>query len=176
MGKATQGSAAMARQAARRWPGQRWALNGLLGLLALASACTPRHNLTLPGEFARYEHGDPNRWVTSEGVVLRAREVDDPPKATLAFWTEALVHHLERRGYRVSAPATFRTTGGVEAQRVDAITHRGAEDWLLVTAIFVVGGRLLLVEATGPWTQLHPMDASLQRALAGFQPAGSAQQ
>lgn len=167
MGNVTQNGEATRR---RRW---RWGALALL--LVVAAGCTPRHNLSLPGAFARYDHGDPNRWVTAEGVVLRAREVEDPPKATLAFWTEALVHHLERRGYRVSKPVPFRTNGGVEAQRIDALTHRGAEDWLLVTALYVVGERLLLVEATGPWTQLQPMDASLQKALAGFEPAGTAQ-
>jgi hypothetical protein len=154
----------------------RWlSLLTLLAMFGAVSACTPRHGLTLPGEFARYEHGDTNRWVTAEGVVLRAREVEDPPKATLSFWTEALVHHLERRGYRVSKPVSFRTTGAIDAQRIDAITHRGAEDWLLVTALYVHGERLFLVEATGPWAQLQPMDASLQRALVGFEPAGTAQ-
>ncbi len=145
----------------------------LLAASLLLGACGPQHALQAPSGFARYSEDDGNRWVTPDGVVLRAREIDEPPEATLAFWSEALSRHLERSGYRVEKPRDFRTRDGMEASRVDAIGHRGAEDWLLVTAIYVQGPRLWLVEATGPWRQLQPLSDALQQALTTFKPEGT---
>ncbi len=151
---------------------KRWRSAWLAACLLLC-ACAPHHALQAPPGFARYGEDDGNRWVTPDGVVLRAREIEEPPEATLAFWSEALSRHLERSGYRVEPARAFRTVGGLEASRVDAIGHRGAEDWLLVTALYVQGPRLWLVEATGPWRQLHPVSDSLQQALTTFTPEGT---
>ncbi len=142
----------------------------LLGLTLLAGGCTPKVDLKPPSAFARFTKGNPNRWITADGVRMRARTVDNEPAATLAFWKEALARHLDRRGYLRKAERCFTTQAGLKGCTLDRMQPRGSEDWVLSVTLFVDGKDIHLVEVVGPWARWQSHEAKLRAAMANFVP------
>jgi hypothetical protein len=140
--------------------------------LCLVAACTPAYEIEAPKSFRRYERSRDFRWITPEGGLLRGREVANEPAATLDFWTEATVHHLERRGYKLQKTRSFRCAAGLDGKRIDLLVPRGGEDWLFTVGLMVDGDRILIIEAGGPWAQMHPLDTEIQHAMTSFRPQG----
>ncbi len=147
---------------------RRWALGALLCIGALG--CGPAYRIETPKSFRRYQQSHDFRWITPEGVVLRGREVENEPRATLAFWSQATQHHLERRGYKLQTKRAFRTAEGLDGERLDFLVPRGGEDWLFSVGLIVREARIYVLEAGGPWAQMHPLDAELQGVFASFRP------
>lgn len=139
-------------------------------LLTLVVGCGPTYRMDAPSSFKRYERSSDFRWITPEGVVLRAREVANEPVATLAFWAEATRHHLERTGYKLHKQSSFRTQSGLAGERLDFMVPRGGEDWQFTVGLLLHGDRLIILEAGGPWAQVHALDAELDGALRSFDP------
>lgn len=140
-------------------------------LFALAAGCGPAYQVETPKSFRRYEQSADFRWITPEGVVLRGREVKNEPRAELPFWAEATRHHLERKGYKLQKERDFQSASGTAGKRLDFLVPRGGEDWLFTIALMVEGERVLLIEAGGPWAQMHPLDAEIDGMLKSFRPA-----
>ncbi|MBU0550150.1 hypothetical protein KKF91_19965 [Myxococcota bacterium] len=148
----------------------RRALILLLSLLSL-SACGPSYTLQAPERFKRFEQSDAFRYITADGVMLKAREVPNEPKAELAFWVDAMSGHLEKRGYAVkSAKACFQTTKGLDGCTLEFLVPHGAEDWVMSETLFVVGERVILVEVAGPYPLYAPLEEDLKAAMKTFDP------
>jgi hypothetical protein len=53
---------------------------------------------------------------------------------------------------------------------VEFLLPHGAEDWVLSETLFVVGDRVVLVEAGGPYERFARIEAGLRDALKTFDP------
>lgn len=137
---------------------------------ALAACGGPRHEMTPPEAFKRYEDVRALKLITADGVMLKAREVENYPKADLPFWTDAMKRHLEERGYVAKSERCFDTAGGRRGCTIDFLLPRGAEDWVLSETLFVVDDRVVLVEAAGPYDRFAKVEADLAKALETFRP------
>lgn len=143
----------------------------LAGLLLLLSACGgPSYTLEPPAAFKRYTEGDAFRFVTADGVMLKAREVENYPPADLPFWTDALQRHLEARGYTFRERNCFETKQGLDGCTLDFLLPYGAEDWVLSETLFVVGDRVVLLESAGPFERYQPIEQALKASLRTFDP------
>ncbi|MCA9538977.1 MAG: hypothetical protein KC620_08810 [Myxococcales bacterium] len=143
---------------------------GALALLLLA--CGPTRVLDVPPAFKKYEDADDLRLITADGVRVAAREVDNEPKADLAFWTDAMKRHLEKRGYTFRAEDCFNTRKGLRGCTLDFMLPYGNEDWVMSETIFVIDDRIVLVEAAGPFERYQPVEQQLRAALRTFEPGG----
>ncbi len=149
--------------------------SGVLGLVfllaAVSGACgSAPYQMTTPEGFKKYERSRDFKYITPDGVMLKAREVDNYPRADLPFWTQALRRHLEERGYAFSAEKSFRTAAGREGATLTFLLPHGAEDWVLSVTLFVVAERLVLIEAAAPYSRFAPREAAIAAALATFEP------
>lgn len=143
----------------------------LAALAALLVACgPPPYSLTAPEAFKRYEDSRDFKLITADGVMLKAREVDNYPKADLSFWAEALGRHLDARGYAKKSEHRFKTNKGLEGFTLTFVLPHGAEDYVLSETIFVVGDTVYLVEAAGPFERFAAVEKELDAALATFDP------
>lgn len=142
----------------------------VLALLLPAACGGPQYDLTPPDAFKRYEDDPGLKLITADGVMLKAREVENYPKADLPFWTDALKRHLTERGYVATAETCFDTRHGRKACTLDFLLPHGAEDWVLSETIVVVGDRVVLVEAAGPYERFARVAPALKEALATFDP------
>lgn len=149
----------------------RLAFVGAIALSALTlSGCGPTHKMTTPDGFSRFDKGKGLKMITASGVRMKSREVDNYPKASLQFWTDATVRHLKARGYALRAKKCFKTNAELSGCTVDFVIPRGQEDWVLGVTLFVVDKKLVLVEAAGPFKRYAPVEKELHTALLSFRP------
>ena len=142
----------------------------LMGCAWLAVGCGPNHAMQAPDGFSRFQKGKGLKMITANGVRLKSREVDNYPKASLAFWTDATTRHLKARGYAPRSKRCFKTNAGLDGCTVDFVIPRGHEDWVFGVTLFVVGKTVAVVESAGPYKRYAPVEKHLQAALASFSP------
>jgi hypothetical protein len=145
------------------------ALFALASLAALAG-CAPAYRMEPPAAFKRFERSGDFRYITADGVMLKAREVDNYPRADLPFWVDAMKRHLEERGYALKSEACFETAKKLDGCTVDFLLPYGSEDWVMSETIFVTGGRVVLVEVAGPYDRYAKVEKDLAKALKTFDP------
>lgn len=139
-------------------------------VLASLGGCGPTYKMTPPNEFKRYEESSDFKMITADGVMLKAREQDNYPKADLPFWVDALKRHLKERGYAFKSEQCFKTSKGLDGCTLDFVLPHGAEDWVMSETVFVVDDRVVLVEVVGPFARFARVDKSLRAALVTFDP------
>ena len=132
--------------------------------------CGPTYRMTPPPAFSRYVDSSDFKMITADGVRLKAREVENYPRAELSFWKDALQRHLEKRGYLKKSENCFRTESGLDGCTLDFLLPYGAEDWVMSETIFVVDDRVVLVEVTGPYERFKPYEESIKKYLLTFNP------
>lgn len=142
-----------------------------LALAALAGCAAP-YTMSPPPSFKRFEDSREFKWITADGVMLKAREVDNYPEAPLAFWVDAMTRHMLAQGYAKKGERCFRTKEGRDACTVDFLLPHGAEDWVMSETLLVVGDAIVIVEAAGPYDKYAPVEAELEKALETFSPEG----
>jgi len=142
----------------------------LVAALALSSCGPPPYTMTSPESFKRFEEAREFKYITADGVMLKAREVENYPEASLEFWTAAMEKHLESQGYVIKSRECFETTRKREGCTVDFMLPHGAEDWVLSETLFVVDDTLVLVETAGPYDRYSTVEEELKKALETFEP------
>jgi hypothetical protein len=145
----------------------------ILAAAALAcSGCTSAYHMDAPPSFRAYEQSSEPKWITSDGVMLKVRSVENYPKASLDFWVEAMREHLVRQGYASTSTHCFKTKRQLPGCRLDFLLPHGNEDWVLSETLFVLDDDVHLVEAAGPYSRFAKVDKDLQQALGTFQVGG----
>jgi len=138
---------------------------------ALASCGPPPYSMSSPASFKRFEESREFKWITADGVMLKAREVDNYPEAALDFWVDAMSRHMIAQGYvQKGEQRCFDTKRGRKACTAEFMLPHGAEDWVLSETLFVVDDDIVLVEAAGPFDRYALVEAELQKAALTFEP------
>ncbi len=143
-----------------------------LALFLCACGGAPEYRMDTPSGFRPFAESDDFRYITADGVMLKGREVDNYPAAALPFWADALQRHLEARGYVFKAKDCFKTNAGLDGCTLDFVLPYGTEDWVMSETVFVVGDRIVLLEAAGPFERFAKVEPGLKTALKTFQPGG----
>ena len=142
----------------------------LVLLSAIAFSCKPPYTMEAPKSFKRFHDTRAFKMITADGVMLRAREVDNYPEADLDFWVDAMKRHLVERGYAHKSTGCFKTSRGRDACTLDFLLPHGAEDWAFSETLFVVGDTIVLVEVAGPYERYAKVEEELAAALKTFEP------
>lgn len=148
----------------------RFALAAATLTVALAACGPPPYRMDAPPAFKRFQTTDDFRYVTADGVMLEARQVDNYPEAELSFWVEAMKRHLGDRGYVLSRERSFRTGAGLDGCTLDFVLPYGAEDWVMSETLYVRGETIYVVEAAGPYDRFEAVRGELASALETFDP------
>ncbi len=107
--------------------------------------------------------------VSPEGVVYRVRSVENEPRQTLSFWSEALKVHLERGGYALLEPRTIEAPMGA-VSAFEWVAPLGGADWIYLSALADSGGRIIIVEAAGPFDHFQRHRAAIFQSLESLSP------
>ena len=148
----------------------RFPLAALLVAAAALASCAPPYSMAPPASFKRFEESRQFKWITADGVMLKAREVDNYPEAPLDFWVDAMKRHMVAQGYVAKGDRCFDTQKGRKACTVDFMLPHGAEDWVLSETLFVVGEDIVLVEAAGPFERYALVETEIAKAVETFEP------
>ncbi len=136
---------------------------------AAFASCTS-YKMTVPDGFRRYEDTRDFKMITADGVMLKAREVDNYPKADLPFWTDAMKRHMKERGYELKSEDCFKTKAGLPGCALEFMLPNGGEDWVLSECMFVVDDRIILLESAGPFERYAKVEKGLHEAYRTFVP------
>ncbi len=128
-------------------------LAGLLAVAAavLAVAACASVQVSRPEGFAGQPGAGDYRAISPEGMLYRVRTVANEPAKDLAFWSEALRVQLTREGYRMIGQQE-QFSGAREGVFYEWGVRYGAEDYIYLTAILVLGDRIAVAEAGGEHT------------------------
>ena len=143
----------------------------LVVVAGLAAACgPPPYKMDLPGAFKQFEDSRDYKLITADGVMLKAREVENYPEAGLDFWTDALKQHLEEQGYLLKSEECFETSKGLDGCTLDFMLPHGAEDWVMSETLFVIEDELILIETAGPYDRYAAIEEELKKSIKTFDP------
>lgn len=136
----------------------------LVGLLALLTACRS-FQAEAPAGFAPYDQKKSFRAVSPDGVLYRVRQQENKPKATLAFWKEALKKRMLDAGYH------FVSEGDIKADNepgylLELNAPLGSQDYTYFIAVFARDNTLVIVESAGEVTRFK---ARREGVLAAIQ-------
>jgi len=123
----------------------------LLLLLSLLGGCKS-FTAQAPNGFATYDKGGAFRAVSPDGVIYRVRDEKNKPQAELAFWKEALKKRMLDAGYRFVAESDVKA-GDASGYLLELNAPQGSQDYTYLTALFVEGDRLVIVESAGEVTR-----------------------
>ncbi len=106
---------------------------------------------TDPAGFAAWRKRGRYQAVSPDGVAFRVRSAKIPRKnrADVDFWIEALRTRMEQAGYTLDAEQSLGTDGGQELKVLELSGANGPVDQAYVVGIAVVGGKIVIAEASG---------------------------
>ncbi|MDP2304803.1 MAG: DUF4349 domain-containing protein [Pseudomonadota bacterium] len=110
--------------------------------------------------------------VSPDDVVFRVRTVKNEPEADLAFWKEAMTTRMTAAGYRVVAgasPGGNVKAGDVPGALLELSAPDGAQDAAYLVAVFVDGGRLVIVESAGEVARFAGRRAAVVAAIEAME-------
>ncbi len=114
----------------------------------LVACTTPPPASQTPAGFASYEGTQKPQAINAERVVYQVRQLDNKPRADLAFWRVAMKEHLLKSGYVLVAEGE---TG--DAARpgyfIETSAPRGSADYMYLVAIVVQDQHITVIESAG---------------------------
>lgn len=136
----------------------------------LCGACAVPYTMETPASFRRFDDSRQFKMITADGVLLKARQVENYPKGDLDFWTDAMDRHLTERGYLRKSQSCFQTNIGKKACTLNFALPYGADDWIFSETLFVLEDVIVLVETAGPFERFAEIEDELAAALKTFDP------
>lgn len=141
-------------------------------VFAASVACAPTYQLETPPSFRRYENTAEHKLISADGVMLKIREVENYPKAELAFWVDAMRSHRVGGGYAIKSEDCFTTRQGLPGCSLEFMLPYGPEDWVLNETVYVLDDTIYLVEAAAPFERYAKVEKEIQASLRTFAPGG----
>ena len=126
-------------------------------------------DMTVPEPFLRLSTGGGEiKATTPDDARLWVREFDDPEHGDVAFWTKALHHDLDARGYRaLEDQASARDAAGNEGQvRSYVAILDGVEHGYLVAVFVPSAGTVRVAEFVAPRARFDELAPIVRAALA----------
>jgi len=124
----------------------------ILALSLGLSGCV-HYTYSSPGGFAQYK----TQWTTfraisSDGVKVRVNQHDNEPHGDSSMWMESVELYLTGNGYREISNSDIETASGKKGRFVEYIYNYYGQNYIYSLGVFVVGGRIFVVEMCGQET------------------------
>lgn len=150
------------------------ALAALLLTAAVTQAGCSGFALRPPEHFVELEEpewsGFALRAVNADGVVLGVREVDNDPRGTLTFWTDAIRNRLRTvRGYALLDERQVKAASGHTGYQMLLGRDEGSQTYDYWVTVFVTDDQVLVVEAGGRREEFARVQSAVRRAIDGFE-------
>ena len=111
------------------------------------------------------------RATTADGVVLGTRALDNDPKGTLGFWSEAVERRLRSMGgYALLEKRAVTCLGGLAGTQLRFGHDEGATPHVYVVSIFVAEHHIFLLEAGGTKEQMERYAEAVDWSVRNFRP------
>jgi hypothetical protein len=137
----------------------------LFVVLALSAGCgRPFRVNTAPGlvELENQEPAYDYRALAPEGVVVAVRAIDLDGRGDLDFWARATILRMRQlNGYALLATEDVKSRDGTPGRELRFGHDESGKTYLYTVRLFVAQGRLFVVEAGGPRSEVERYKGSL---------------
>ena len=152
---------------AQAQPGPGGSVNVLAFQSGSPSARSGGVDVAAPAGFAPGRKASRFVAVSPDDVLFRVRTVKNKPRADLAFWKEAMTTRMKEAGYRVVAEGAVKA-GAAEGALLELAAPDGAQDAAYLLAVFVDGGKLVVVESSGEVSRFAAHRPAVVAAIEGM--------
>ena len=132
--------------------------------LLLLGACS-RVKVEGPEGFAKQRTRGEYRALSPEGMLFRVRTVKNYPRKDLIFWKQALRRHLTDEGYHLLDEGEAFSTDRHEGIMYEWAVPYAENDYIFLTALVPMGGRIIIVEAAGEHSLYALHRRSMRKSL-----------
>lgn len=151
----------------------RWLLLSILLVCASTLSGCQSFELTPPANFVELHESEWSsfalRSVNADGVVLAVRELDNEPKGTTQFWTDAVRNRLRAiRGYALLEEKDVKARSGETGHQLKLGRDEGSQSYDYWVTLFVTDAHVLVVEAGGRRDEFGRVRQALESAIDGF--------
>ena len=137
----------------------------LMAAPALAvHGCGAAHPLA-PSGFAAFTESESFRAVSPDSVVYRVRCEENPGRAPLTFWKEALASRMKAKGYELRSESDVAGADAEPGYLLELAAPLGLHEHGYLIAIFVRGDELVVAEASGTTESLASRRAAIAAAV-----------
>ncbi|MEN6503516.1 MAG: hypothetical protein ABFD92_03165 [Planctomycetaceae bacterium] len=140
----------------------------LLATAAVLSGCLGATTIEVPGDFVPVERCEPYtiKAVSADGVVLAQRTEDNPKNGTLEFWAAAIGNQLfAREGYKLASNVEATSESGIPGRLMTYDALRSGASFKYLLAVFVKGGKVIVVEAGGRADSVNKLLPQIRTAM-----------
>lgn len=135
----------------------------------LAACTTPPPASQTPAGFADYEGTRKLQAANAERVVYQVRQIDNKPRADLAFWRVAMKEHLLKSGYVLVTEGELGDAAR-PGYYIETSAPRGSADYNYLVAIFVQDQHITVIESAG---ELAAYKARREQIFAALKSSGA---
>ena len=121
-----------------------------------------------PDGFSTWRKARRYRAASPDGVLLRARGVKHDPRASVAFWREAVRERMVAAGYRVVRDEEVQISGH-DGGVLELQAPLGDEDWTYQITFLPLGRRIAVLEAAGEVGRFEGRRAAIEEMLQGLE-------
>lgn len=120
-----------------------------------------------PEGFSAWRRLGRYRAASPDGVLLRARGVKHDPRASVAFWREAVRERMVAAGYRVVRDEDVRI-GAEGGGLIELQAPLGDEDWTYQIVFVPRGRRVAIIEAAGEVSRFEARRSAIEAMVQGL--------
>ena len=142
-----------------------------IALAITLSGCGPGFETATPPGFLELEKPGAYdyRATTADGLVIAARELDNPSQGELSFWSRAIENQLRMSGgYALLETRKVKSRDGVAGTELRFGHDQGDTPHLYYLAVFVTPSKLCVVEVGGKKELVTQREKEIAWALAQF--------
>lgn len=140
----------------------------LMSVVVAAGLAGCVHDFEGPAGFVEADAGFQfvKRVVSADGLVIGLRTEDNPEDGTLTFWTIAIRNELaDGRGYELLDEEAVVADNGEPGTLMDFAAKQGLAEMRYMTAVYVVGDKVLVAEAGGKADAFAAQEGAIRDSL-----------
>lgn len=137
---------------------------------AILSGCgSMNFSITEPKGFARYKKDTAVfRAISSSGIRMKARRVENDPYGDADMWSRSVELHLKGLGYHEIARSGLSAAGGQKGELREYAYRFNGENYVYSLALFVTKKDIFIIEAAGIEAEFKKRRADIRRSIDGF--------
>jgi hypothetical protein len=109
------------------------------------------------------------RAITPDGVVLAIRRFENDPKASIAYWSEAVQQRLRANGsYRVDSERDLSNHQGIPGHELTLKLGEGAAEQIYRVSLIEHGKWIYVLESGGSSAKVAQRTAAIDQAVQGI--------
>ncbi len=140
-----------------------------LAALLFVISCGPRFVMDTPHGFAHFDREkEVLKFISSDGVRLRASSVENKPFGDVAMWLNAVDLHLKGAGYHRLSDSEVATPENLRGKYVEYLYRYNADNYIYGLTLFAEKKQVYIIETGGVKKNFENRRESILKSIRSF--------